>query len=183
MEVMNDLCEGKSIPLNFEDIVVAVFKRYPNEFHLRGYTKYPDAVGINISLYGHLKKYGYVTSGNKRFQLTKLGLNLANKNKGNLKSESIKFDRDLEYEINRIMKLDAFDLFIKNEDNKILDSDFYNYVGVTVSTPKNIFLGKLNTLKLNMNNLIKIKNDPLTSKIHEFHKFMLSRFKNEIPKG
>jgi hypothetical protein len=43
LATMYDLCGGESKPLQYEDIVVAAFKRYPEDFQLRGYPQYPDS--------------------------------------------------------------------------------------------------------------------------------------------
>jgi hypothetical protein len=37
LAVMLDLCRGEPMALQYEDIVVAAFKHYPEDFQLRGY--------------------------------------------------------------------------------------------------------------------------------------------------
>lgn len=39
LAVMYELCRGDATALQYEDIVVAAFKRYPEDFQLRGYLR------------------------------------------------------------------------------------------------------------------------------------------------
>lgn len=179
---MFELCNDESVPLNYEDIVVAAFKKYPEDFHLRGYPQYPDSADISKPLYTTLKKKGYVVSGGKKFQLTELGLRVAKDLQGKLKTGLNRLPRDLEKEINRIKYSEGFELFFEGKEEKLIDSDFYDYLGVTVSTPKNIFLGKLHLIKTAIETLSDISDDPITQKLQQFHKLMITKFKKEIPK-
>jgi len=179
---MYELSNAQSVPLNYEDIVVAAFKKYPEDFHLRGYPQFPDSADISKPLYTSLKKKGYVISGGKKFQLTELGLWIAKELKGKLKSGAKRLPRDLEKEINRIKNSEGFQLFLEGKEDKLIDSDFYDYLAVTVSTPKNLFLGKLNLIKTAIETLDDLNDDPMTQKLQDFHKLMITKFKNEIPK-
>ena len=42
LAVMFDLSKAESKALQYEDIVVEAFKRYPEDFQLRGYPHYPE---------------------------------------------------------------------------------------------------------------------------------------------
>lgn len=179
---MYELSEAQNVPLNYEDIVVAAFNKYPEDFHLRGYPHYPDSADISKPLYTTLKKKGYVISGGKKFQLTELGLRAARELQGKLKSGIKRLPRDLEKEINRIKNSEGFQLFLEGKEEKLIDSDFYDYLGVTVSTPKNIFLGKLNLIKTAIKTLKELNDEPTTRELQKFHKLMITKFKNEIPK-
>ena len=64
---------------------------------------------------------------------------------------------------------------------QISDSDLYNYLGATVRTDKNSFIGRMETVKdvvkqLKKNHLI----DPIRKKIPEYHQFLFSRYENII---
>lgn len=41
--VLYQMSGGKKTTLKYEDIVVMLFKKYPADFHLKGYPEYPDA--------------------------------------------------------------------------------------------------------------------------------------------
>ena len=45
LAIMYELCKGAPQALLYEDIVVAAFKKYPEDFQLRGYPEYPDSSG------------------------------------------------------------------------------------------------------------------------------------------
>src|SRR5438876_10803901 len=76
LAVMFDLCDGQQKALLYEDIVVASFKRYPEDFQLRGYPQYPDSSDIHKPLY-KMKRDGLVRSANKSFMLTPRGIDVA----------------------------------------------------------------------------------------------------------
>ena len=75
--VMAELSKGKKRSICFEDLVVSLFKKYPDQFHLKGYKKYPDSETVNNALYHNLKREGVVVYGNKVFTLTDFGIKKA----------------------------------------------------------------------------------------------------------
>src|SRR5690242_5192379 len=76
LAVVFDLCKGEAVAVQYEDIVVAAYKKYPEDFQLRGYPEYPDSSDIHKPLY-EMKRLGLVRAANKRFQLTSQGLEAA----------------------------------------------------------------------------------------------------------
>jgi hypothetical protein len=180
-----ELSDGKKKSLRFENIVVALFKQYKEEFHLPGYPKYPDSENVNKAIYSNLKRFGFVNYGNKIFSLTDKGLLFAKELKrkiGNKKFVySIKLSRFIDNETIRMKKLDGFKFFLSNNTQKILDTDFYNYLGVSVRTEKNEFLGRLKTIEDVINELqTKAIKEPLYSKLVDYHKFLVNKFKDII---
>jgi hypothetical protein len=180
-----ELSEGKKKNLRFEDIVVALFKKYKNDFHLRGYPQYPDSETVEKAIYSNLKKNGLVTYGNKIFSLTDKGLAFAKNLQREIHNKKlisvIKLPRYIENEISRIKNLEGFKLFIKGEVDRILDTDFYSYLGVSVRSEKDEFLGRLTTLNDVINELQKIaQKEVLHEQIINYHKFILNKFKQII---
>jgi len=51
--------------------------------------------------------------------------------------------RDQKAEIDRMLSTAAYTLFANGQQAKILDTDFYTFVGATVRTPKNAFIGRM----------------------------------------
>ena len=150
---MYQLSEGTTKPLKYEDIVVRAFKLFPDEFALRGYPEYPDSSDIHKPLYGTLKKFGFVRSAHKNFALTVRGVEEGARLAG-FAGESLKevrsgdrLRRDVKGELDRALRSDAFQLFTSERQAKILDTDFYAFLGCTVRTPRNDFLGRLNTVE------------------------------------
>src|SRR2546428_3701136 len=148
---MYKLSNGSLLSLKYEDIVVKAFKMFPHDFALRGYPEYPDSSDIHKPLYGPLKRAGLVTTGNKQFRLTSKGIEYAKRISGNGSSRrslsSERLTRDKEAELNRIYKTDAFSLFSQGRAVDILDTDFYGYLGVSVRTGRNEFLGRLRVVQ------------------------------------
>jgi hypothetical protein len=183
--VMYALCDGKRKNLRFEDIVVRAFNDYPDDFHLRGYTEYPDSGDLVHKPLYDFRKDGFVEANNKFFSLTPRGLAVAEKLNNALGGREIKKEGRLsgfaDREILRIEKLEGLRLFINGEFDKILDTDFFAYLGVTVRTQKNDFLGRLNTIRGSIDELRGLENQSiLRIKISEFHDFMMKKFENII---
>ena len=181
---MNDLSGGTSKPLRYEDIVVKAFEMFPEDFALRGYPKYPDSSDIHKPLYGPLKRAGHVLAGNKQFRLTQKGLErarqLSTSGKKTEKTAAERLSRDKEAEIQRIFQTEAFRLFFEDKGDSILDTDFYAYLGVTVRTPRNDFLGRLKTVEEAVNAASLLSKDPMARKTIELHNFVIGRFSNLI---
>ncbi len=177
-----ELSSGAKKKIRYEDIVIGLFKEFPEAFHLRGYNEYPDSDIVNKRLYD-VKKRGLITGSNRVFMLTDSGLELAERIKNEISKENIvpvnRFSRSAESELARIKSLEGFLLFSKGEENKISENDFYNYLGVTVRTPKNSFIGRMNTVENVMKELKGRQNtNPLTSKILKYHGFLFNKFQH-----
>lgn len=170
---MYQLSNGTNQPLEYEDIVVKSWELFPDEFGLRKYVnKYPDSSDQHKPFYGPLKDKGYVLSGNKKFRLTEKGIAYANELerawKGLMplskamgaKDKADRLSRDKEAQLKRIYSTDAFTLFAEGKKERILDTDFYTYLGVTVRTEKHEFQGQLKTVSDAVRDGQRISNDP-----------------------
>ncbi len=182
--MLYELSGKKKKSLQFEDIVVALFKKYPEEFQLLGYPEYPDSFSIHRPLY-KTKENGFVSINNKLFSLTNYGIEVAKKiNKiveGKSILPSLHFSKYTEMEISRIKSLESFRLFLQREESKISDTDFYSYLGITVKTGKIDFLGRLAAMKSVIKELKSYKKRKLLhNKILDFNKFILKKFKDII---
>ena len=146
---MRELSGGTGKSLKYEDIVVKAFTLFPSDFALRGYPQYPDSSDIHKPLYGPLKRGGFVLAANKTFRLTPLGIERANdladaqgESQANAKN-GIRLPRDQRLEIDRMLQSEAFKLHYNDRPDKILDTDFYGFVGCTVRTSPPDFEGRL----------------------------------------
>lgn len=148
---MHRLSKGTTRMLKYEDIVVEAFRLFPDEFALRGHPQYPDSSDVHKPLYGMLKRRGLVRAAHKTFALTTKGVETAQRliaNAGASLDEARspeRMTRDVQVEIDRMLSSDAFVFFAQGQRDKILDTDFYNFLGCTVRTPSNDFLGRVNT--------------------------------------
>jgi hypothetical protein len=179
LAVMYDLSKAESRELLYEDIVVAAFKRYPEDFQLRGYPEYPDSSDIHKPLY-KMKREGLVRSANKSFMLTPMGLGVAQKLAGITEVARDRLTKPEENEINRIAKSQAFQLFQEGQIEKILDTDFYDYLGVSVRTPKGDFLGRVATVEQAVAAHSAKRNDMLSVMLTKLHEWIIVRFNEEI---
>lgn len=181
MIVLYEMGKGKKMNLRYEDIVVAAFKKFPEDFHLRGYPEYPDSADmIHKPLYDFRKK-GYLEANNKVFSFTDRGLAYAEQLVTLVKGKSLKSEgrlsRFAEKEISRIESSEAFGLFIQNQKERITDTDFYTYLSVTPRTLRNDFIGRLETVESAVKEL-KVQKSSTSSRdsIGIYHAFMLDKF-------
>lgn len=190
---MYQLSGGKSKPLEYEDIVVAAWKLFPEDFGLRKYVRlYPDASDIHKPLYGPLKDRGLVLSGNKKFRLTEKGVAYAAQldkvRQGLLPLEQVigasnvadRLSRDKEAELKRIVETDAFKYFGTGQSEKILDTDFYAYLGATVRTDRHEFLGRLNAVAEAVTDAARISQNPKYRLAAQLHEYVGQRFADII---
>lgn len=183
--VMYELSNRKKKPLRFEDIVVALFEHYKEDFHMKGYPHFPDSEGVGKELYRNQKKDGLVEYDNKIFSLTERGLSFAKELRADISNKKLveptRLSRYVDREVFRIEKLDGFKLFFKKEVNKIFDTDFYNYLGVSVRTEKAEIQGRLKVLEDMANEIKHRKTDEKKlQNILQYHNFIINKFKEMI---
>lgn len=169
--------------IRYEDIVVKAFQTYPDDFHLKGYPQYPESGDlVHKPLYDYKKK-GLIVAGNKMFALTEKGLVAVEELKSVISGYKInkteRVTRDIEREVSRISHTPGFALFVKDNADEIVDTDFYDYLGVTVRTSRNDFIGRLNTVSDVVKNTYFNKSE-VYKKLAEYHSFMTVKFADII---
>jgi hypothetical protein len=139
----------------YEDIVVEAWKLFPQEFGLRGYVdKYPDSSDLHKPLYGPLKRDGYVRVQNKKFGLTESGLAAAERLRKPDQIESSELGRvrrDQRLEFERLSKKPSVALLEEGRVNEMVDTDLYDFYGVTVRTKPADFAGRVTTVDAAIN--------------------------------
>jgi hypothetical protein len=180
LAILYELSAGRSKALSYEQIVVKAFEKYPADFQLRGYPQYPDSSDIHKPLYA-MKKRGLIRSANKTFELTPKGLEIASKLVYSEPSKNTqRLTKSEQLEISRITNSDGFHLFVVNRKEEILDTDFYEYLGVSVRTPKNDFVGKLHSVEEAVEAYFTKISDNSASLIRDYHSFLVTKFADEI---
>lgn len=169
--------------IRYEDIVVKAFEIYPDDFHLKGYPQYPESGDLVHKPLYDFKKKGLLVAGNKMFALTEKGLVAAERIEsaitGKTVSNTERVTRDIEKEVSRVSKTPGFALFVNGEAENIVDTDFFEYIGATVRTSRNDFIGRLNTLS-DVVKATKDKKNPIYTKLTEYHEFMVNKFDDVI---
>lgn len=174
---------GTKVKVRYEDIVVGLFKKYPHDFQLKGYSEYPDSGDLIHKPLYDFKKKGYINAESKIFSLTDRGIEFARRliNGTKIANDSDgRLSRSTEVEVSRIKSLEGFSLFVNGDKNRLSDNDFYNYIGVTVRTPKNSFLGRLETINAVIGELKENPGDVLYRNIMDYHNFLILRYKNIV---
>lgn len=183
--VVSDLSEGKRKTIKYEDIVVAAFKKFPGTFHLRGYKQYPDSGDLVHKPLYDMRKRGLLLANQKNFTLTSKGLQAARKlEKGILgeKKETKQFkpSRDVGKDIDRILSSAAFNFYKSGKEEKILDTDFFQYLGVSVHTSRNEFLNRMETVKYAIEETGKYYPKKVSDSLYKYHRFMVKKFDDLI---
>lgn len=179
LAVMYQLCHGEATALQYEDIVVAAFKHYPEDFQLRGYPQYPDLSDVHKPLY-EMKQQGLLRSANKTFELTARGLEVASRLVHSEREYKDRLTKIEEGEIIRITNSAAFRLFQEGRKEGILDTDFYEYLGVTVRTSRANCTGRLSNVEYAIAAHEQKRADSLSPVLRALHSFLLSKFRIEI---
>jgi hypothetical protein len=178
--------EGRK-KVRYEDIVVRAFKDYPADFHLKGYPEFPDTGdAVHKPLYDYRKR-GMVSASNKMFSLTSHGVAEAQRlqavEKGKPAQTEVRhrLERDAEIEVDRIKQLEGFKLFLAGKHDEIIDSDLFEYLGVSVRSTKNDFIGRFETMKSAIAAVAGSGlKDPVLGAACQFHDFLVNRFAGEI---
>lgn len=163
--------------VRYEDIVAGLFRKYPHDFHLKGYPEYPDSGDLVHKPLYDFKKKGYLNAANKIFSLTDRGVEfgeqLLGKSDGHTGADRL--SRSTETEVSRIKSLEGFLLFAEKKTGSLSDNDLYDYLGVTVRTPKNAFKGRLESMSALIADLKSRPHDPLLSGIIAYHDFLIRK--------
>ena len=140
--------EGEKITK--EEMVVKVWKMFPNEFCLKGYPQYPNA---DISKYiTKLFKENLLRGSFYNYTITEKGREYAKRllSKGSVKgSESISIPRQIESEIARIRRSKVFQLYLKGE-SEFIESDLFDFIGTSSrsfgDSNKTAFISRFNVI-------------------------------------
>lgn len=181
--VLSEVSKQSKKSLKYEDIVVGVFKRFPETFHLRGYKEYPDSGDLVHKPLYDMRKNGLLNANQKTFSLTNKGLQAAEKlSKMTSKGGEVHFkpNRSVSKDVDRILKSEAFLFFEENQTQKILDTDFFQYLGVSVHTSKNEFLNRMQSMKYAINQANSFYPKKISERLKKFHTFMTTNFKEII---
>jgi hypothetical protein len=150
LAAMRDASGGTTRLCPYEDIVVKAWELFPQEFGLRGYVdRFPDSSDLHKPLYGPLKRDGLVRVQNKKFGLTEKGLGVAADLREPTRQDSragARLRRDQLIEIDRLAKKSAVRLTRDDQANELLDTDLYDFYGVTVRTKPADFVGRIRTV-------------------------------------
>lgn len=181
--VLYDLSKGTRKQLRFEDIVVAAFERFPETFHLRGYKNYPDSGDLVHKPLYDMRPRGLLTANRKMFSLTDKGIQGARRLKGAVSKGGdahYKPSREIGREIERITSSDAFNLFAEGKKGDILDTDFFQYLGVSVHTSRNEFLNRMAMIEHAVKEARSFYSPKDSKKLSKYHRFMLKRFESIV---
>ena len=120
------------------------------------------------------------SASDKSFILTARGVEVARELVGAAETPHDRLTKQEENEVKRITKSPAFELFQRGEAAKLLDTDFYDYLGASVRTPKGDFLGRLAVVDEAVRAHQGKINDRLSETLSELHNWMVDHFQHEI---
>lgn len=179
--VIYEMSSGKQNTLKYEDIFVSAFKKYPDDFHLRGYREYPDTGDSTQRPLYNLRKDGLIQVHNKFVTLTEKGIAYAKqitRMEPSFPKKSLqKLGRDVMGEIERIKKTEVFQLFVTDKKEQIVDTDFFTYLGTTVRAERTDFQARIKTVQ-DVIEAIETKDE--YKPIIDLHNYLFERFKDII---
>lgn len=169
--------------IRYEDILVESFKVFPKEFQIRYYPKYPDTDTIRRTMY-QLIPEGYLKISQRKCVLTDIGLlngrELKEIIEGNKVQSEDRTDFIMQREINRLVYLQGFKMFISGGETKIIDRDFYEFFKATVRTRNLELLGNIKTIDNFIRQYKKIEKK-IGIRLEKYSSFLKNKF-NELTK-
>lgn len=124
------LSQDSDRSIQYEDLVVAAYKAFPEDFSLRGYPEYPDASDIHKPIYNYLKPRGLVRVANKNFKLTEAGRRTAQSLiQASTATERHRLTRHQEMAVERHLRSAAVMLVDKGELDQLIDTDCQRFYG------------------------------------------------------
>ena len=127
-----------------------------------------------------MKQQGLLRSANKTFELTPRGLEVASRLVHSEAQNKDRLTKLEENEVNRILNSAAFRLFQEGRKDSILDTDFYEYLAITVRTSRANCLGRLTNVEHAIRAHEEKRADELSTALRSLHAFLLAKFKPEI---
>lgn len=185
--VLLDLTQGGKKTVKFEDLAVGLWRKFPNDFHLKGYPEFPDS-DLHRPLY-NFRMQGLLEVKEKVFFLTDKGVVAAEKalrkSKGVSPEKEIrKLDRGDEKELRRLQTTNAFQLFLEGKSEEIVDTDFYTFLGTTVRSSWSDFRGRMriveDAIAAGGSKSVDPKIRGIALKLKELHSFLMEKFKEGI---
>ena len=165
--------------LRYEDILVKVFKSFPEDFQIRFYPEFPDTDTIRRALY-QLIPEGYIRISYRNCTLTEDGKIKGNKIIKSLDGDSIQVGgrRDFNYniEIKRLLRSEGFNMYVNGKTDKIIDQDFYEFYRSSVSTRNLELLGKIKQIN-EVINRYSTENSLQAKNLLAYSSFLQTKFK------
>ena len=171
------ITDGTEKKVKYEDLVVELFKQYPNDFHIKGYPEYPDASDSSQrSLYTEKQK-GHVLATNKIFSLTQSGIDhvnyiLTDEDEIEKSESDMRYSRTVDAEVERIKRLEGFSIYVSGKESEITENDVYRYFSITPRTSNSAVKGRLKIMSDLVGILSSNKIDPLFSKMVDYHNYL-----------
>ena len=171
-----------------EEMVIKVWKMFPNDFCIRGYPEYPNA---DISKYvTKLFKENLLKGSFYNYAITEKGKQYAKTllSKGPIKSkELISVPRYVEAEISRIKSSKIFQLYTRGEFN-FIESELFDFLGTSSrsfgDSNKTAFISKFNLISKEVIPFCEKNKDKKSEavKIVSLWNILLSKFKDLLNK-
>jgi hypothetical protein len=172
-----------------EEMVVQVWKMFPEEFCIKGYPQYPNA---DISKYvTKLFKENLLKGSFYNYILTSKGREYAERISSGAKIDKkgivVSGSREIEAEIRRIKGSKVFHVFLKGENN-FLESDLFDFLGTSSrsfnDSNKTAFMSKYNLIVKEVIPFCKKidDKDPEARKIISLSQILLQKFRDILSK-
>lgn len=137
------MSDGKKKMVHYEDLLVQTFRSFKKDFQLKRYPDYPDSDVFRYIVYFQLKPAGLIRIAQKQIMITDLGIKESNKlldnNVQNLEQNYARVTN----EVMRLFSLAGYKMFLKNQLDKIIDQDFYDFFKSSVRTKPLELLGNI----------------------------------------
>lgn len=184
----------RGIECTFENLVVVLFKFFPEKFSLVGYPEYPDSARVHNSIDLHCRpKYKDFAVGSKRrgWKLTDKGLSAAEEAamilesskpqklqlKGKAVTPGLKQRTKAVYFVKEIQNSEVFERYTAGNKDEISKYDVCDLLHGTLDTPPSILQKNLDRLIDYTDIMIKTEPSELHRQIKEFLLYIKTRWR------
>lgn len=154
--IINFLTEKRKDIITVEDIAVTAWKKWPDEFCMRGYPNFPN---VDIQKFiTRLLENALIVGGVQNYKITEKGRQyVSEKFQNNIKKSKhpnpiLQVPRHVKFELARIMSTEVFKLYMKGKNDEFLESDFFEFMG---TSPRSVTTKDRNIFQIRYNSLVK----------------------------
>lgn len=152
LRAAGDLADQGHGEFSAEDLVVAAFRLYPNDFSLKGYSQYPNSNYVLTQLMGKharmIVKGWFVKTGTNTYRLTPKGFDdLAGLQGVEGVSDKIRLDRQREEGLGRLLTSSAYHMFQQGRYGEVTFHQFCRFLGLAAPDKWQRVQGKLSNVR------------------------------------
>jgi hypothetical protein len=161
--------EGR-MKFSAEDLVVAAFNAFPDDFSLKGYPQFPNSNAVLTQVMGKAARLivkGWLEkTGAKQYRLTPKGIHDLDGISGEQLSRSVHLAREEEEGLGRLLSTTAYQMYSSGERDRITFHQFCRFVGLAAGDKWQRVQGQLSATRHLVETARKLGESDSSVRIH-----------------